>query len=80
MEILLHARVIIILNYKNKFCTKQSNNHKWVSIIKIIYINNYTVSIHDYKKNVFFGIKIMIYLTRDVYDLMKIIKSLMKLI
>ena len=33
IEILLHAEIIIISNYKNKFYTKQSSNYKWILII-----------------------------------------------
>ena len=59
MGMLLHAKVIIILNYKNKFCTKYFNNCKQISIIQIIYVNNYALFLYVIvkKENYFFGIK-----------------------
>ena len=43
MGMLNHAKIIIILNCKNKLRTKQSNNCEWVSIIQIICVNNYVL-------------------------------------
>ena len=43
MGMLSHAKVIIILNHKNKPRTKQFGNCEWVSIIQTICVNNYVL-------------------------------------
>ena len=43
IEMLNHAKVVITLNHKNKLRTKQFNNCEWVSIIQIVYANNYVL-------------------------------------
>ena len=82
MGMLNYAKVIITLNCNNKPHTKQFNNCEWVSIIQTIYVNVYALFPYVIikKMSFFFDIKIMIYLTHGVYNLVKIIKSLMKLI
>ena len=52
---LSYAKVVIISNYKNKFCMKQFGNYKWVSIIQIICTNSYALFLYIImKKNIFF--------------------------
>ena len=43
MGILLHAKIIIILNCKNTFHTKQSSNCESISIIQTIYVDSYAL-------------------------------------
>ena len=43
MGMLGHAKVVIILNHKNKLRMKQFGNCEWVSIIQIIYVNGYAL-------------------------------------
>ena len=77
-----YAKVVITSNYKNKFCTKQFGNCKWVSIIQIIYANGYVLFLYVIMKkkcHFFFGIEMVIYLTYDMYNLVKTIEPLMKL-
>ena len=83
MGMLNYAKIVITLNYKNKLCTKQFNNYKWVSIIQIICVNGYALPPYIIMKKkyfIFFGIETMIYLTHNMYNLIKTIKPLMKLI
>ena len=55
MGMLNHAKIIITSNHKNKPCTKQFGNHKWVSIIQIICANGYVLLPYMIiKKNVIF--------------------------
>ena len=46
MGILNHAKIVIILNHKNKLHTKQFGNHEWVSIIQIICANGYALLLY----------------------------------
>ena len=46
MGMLNHAKIVIISNHKNKFCTKQFNNYKWVSIIQIICADSYALFLY----------------------------------
>ena len=46
MEMLNHAKVVITLNHKNKLRMKQFGNYEWVSIIQVIYVNNYVLFLY----------------------------------
>ena len=83
MGMLSYAKVIITSNHKNKPRTKQFSNCKWVSVIQIICVDGYVLFpyiIVKKKCHFFFGIEMVIYLTHNIYDSVKIIKPLMKLI
>ena len=43
IKILNYTKIIIILNHKNKFHTKQFDNHEWISIIQIICVDGYVL-------------------------------------
>ena len=43
MGMLNHAKVITTSNHKNKPCTKQFGNYKWISVIQIICIDGYAL-------------------------------------
>ena len=43
MRMLNYTKVVITSNRKNKPCTKQFGNHKWISIIQVICADGYAL-------------------------------------
>ena len=83
IKMLNHAKVIITSDCKNKPRTKQLGNCEWVSIIQTICVDGYVLFPYMIMKKkffFFFGIKTVIYSTHGVYNPMKTIKPLMRLI